>query len=38
MNEEDFLTEETNCEDLIDLTMEYDDYPEFDSVEYTTDW
>lgn len=38
MDEEEFFTEETNCDDFTDLTMEYDDYPEFDSVEYTTDW
>jgi|LauGreDrversion2_3_1035106.scaffolds.fasta_scaffold198088_2 hypothetical protein len=39
MNDEEFFTEELNCDDqLNDLTIDYDDYPEFDSLEYTTDW
>ena len=39
MEEEEFFTEEINSqEQLTDLSIDYDDYPEFDSLEYTTDW
>lgn len=36
MNEEEFFVEELSNQDYTDL--DYDDYPEFDSIEYTTDW
>jgi hypothetical protein len=38
MDEEEFFTEELNTEELTDFSIDYDDYPEFDSLEYTTDW
>jgi len=39
MNEEDFLTEElSQTTELIEFSLDYDDYPEYDSIEYTTDW
>ena len=39
MEQEEFFTEEINSqEQLTDLSIDYDDYPEFDSLEYTTDW
>ena len=39
MQQEEFFTEEINSqEQFTDLSIDYDDYPEFDSLEYTTDW
>lgn len=39
MNQEDFLTEElSQTTELIEYSSDYDDYPECDFIEYTTDW
>ena len=38
MNEEEFFTEEMESEPQYNVEIDYDDYPEFDSLEYTNDW
>jgi len=38
MDEEEFFTEEIQSQIEYIPEIDYDDYPEFDSLEYTTDW
>jgi hypothetical protein len=38
MNEEEFFAEEIQSQTEPIVEIDYDDYPEFDSLEYTTDW
>lgn len=39
MDEENFFTEDLDLDDQSnDLSIDYDDYPESDYIEYTTDW
>lgn len=37
MDEEEFLAEDNDLDDQFN-TVEFDDYPELDFIEYTTDW
>jgi len=39
MDEEEFFTEDIDLDDQInDMSIDFDDYPESDFIEYTTDW
>lgn len=39
MDEEEFIAEDIDLDDQFnDMSIEFDDYPEFDCIEYTTDW
>jgi hypothetical protein len=39
MNEEEFFFENFDLDEQFnDISIEFDDYPESDSIEYTTDW
>lgn len=38
MDEEEFFAEEMESQPEQTVEIDYDDYPEFDSLEYTTDW